>query len=90
MADSINAARFIAALRNVIQAMPLADEDRVPLLEAVELRAVVAHKARQAKLDAARPPRNSREDRIRHACAQLRYRARLKAKLAAARLNSGT
>jgi hypothetical protein len=77
--------KFIQALRLVVQALPFAKEDREAFLEAVEARAIVASKAKQAKLDAGRPP-PSREQQARDAACKRRYYERKQAAKKAAKL----
>jgi len=71
---SCDVSKFITALRLVINALPLPDEDRAVLLAAVEQRAEIAHKAKQSALDKARPPLN-RAQLDRRAAYMRLYRA---------------
>ena len=79
MAHTIDSTKFITALRLVVQALPFPKEDRAALLEAVELRAEAASKAKQRARDTTRPSPN-REQLARHAANMRRYRAERLAK----------
>jgi hypothetical protein len=71
---SCDVSKFITALRLVVNALPLPDEDRAVLLAAVDQRAAVAYRAKQSAWDKARPPRN-RAQLDRRAAFMRRYRA---------------
>ncbi len=71
---SIDASKFITALRLVVQALPFSEDDREALLCAIEQRAGLAHKAKQRDRDQARPRRTPEQLR-RHAAWMKAYRA---------------
>jgi hypothetical protein len=82
---SIDVSKFITALRLVVNALPLPDEDRAAFLEAIEQRAAVAYRAKQSAWDKARPPRSRNRTRAQldiHAAHMRRYRAAKKAQAA--------